>query len=750
MRELDVRLSRLLGCGTLRFQPFVVLTSGRLLPDGCRVREAPGSGVMQVSLTYGDRLREEFFFRLDDGQTLCRRATENIGHDPLDLVETGFACEGIRFADDPARDYFYHVENPRIYGRFAMPVDARRGEQALTDAGFDVIAGTRWADPGVAGERIGASPYQPFPAILLANHAASIGLVHGTLTQEVFHHNYLLSRQDGAIRLDLRAAFKAIGYLRLAPGRVLNDAWYLGRTDEAGDIERLFAGYLQQLRAHLPPLWGATAINRHSLVWGSWNDGIRRDIDQERLLRTAAFLKAHFPTVGWMQIDDGYARLATDLQTAHGLGMPYEGEAGVAREKFPDGLRAFADRVRASGIRPAVWIGGLVPHETPLYREHPDWFFNYDYRTPGRSPLDVSKPEVRAYIVRALDYYLNVSGFEGMKHDFWSYAFEDSHDLLAEKHASGYEWRAWWLRTIRARLPADGYLQTGCDIVMGNPFLGQYFTNYRYGIDIGSGNWEHVKTNFLWGTACFALHIGDLIVPNSDSVGLFPDLTDEEALLCINFCLISRSMVEIAGWLHEADPRQPRFQALRKAICCPNNGQEVFFAGYDYRTSDEPPAVWYLKTPHFSLLADSAALPLRTVAFFNIGEAARDFTLAPAQVGLPPGRYRVSDVWHGGSDAFTESLTRRLPPHGSLLLAITADGGDQPRILDADLKIDAVQMKAGALRVIFGHAGDFTLTVSHPPLRVAGVSGAGVTAGRGEWRVSGTATPGAALELAFA
>ena len=101
---------------------------------------------------------------------------------------------------------------------------------------------------------------------------------------------------------------------------------------------------------------------------------------------------------------------------------------------------------------------------------------------------------------------------------------------------------------------------------MGNPFLGEYFTNYRYGIDIGSGNWDYVKTNFLWGAACFATHTSDLFVPNSDSVGLFPGLNDTEAMFCLNYCLTSHTMVEIAGKLSEADPESPRFRTLKKAV----------------------------------------------------------------------------------------------------------------------------------------------------------------------------------------
>ena len=75
-----------------------------------------------------------------------------------------------------------------------------------------------------------------------------------------------------------------------------------------------------------------------------------------------------------------------------------------------------------------------------------------------------------------------------------------------------------------------------------------------------------MKTSMQWGAACFATHTGDLFVPNSDSVGIMPGLSDTEALFCINYCLVTHSMVEIAGRLSEAED-QTRIKILKKAVC---------------------------------------------------------------------------------------------------------------------------------------------------------------------------------------
>ncbi len=711
MEKFETALSAL-NSGKIRFQSFAVTTEGRVLPG--EVRENAGMNYIRVSCRYGNEFGEDFHFQIKGDEILCRRYFRNESGQARKLVELGVMLDGIYFGGAAEDDYFYHNENPRIYERMTFAVDYNRSAEDAKDSAFDAQAGNRWADPGVVCDRIGRSPYQPFPAILLGNYGGNHGLVHGTLSQKVFYHNYLVSHQDNAVRLEIFSGFKAIGYLELAPGEALVDEWYLGTTEHADDLELLFERYSTELRKHLPPMYGASAINRDSMVWGSWNDGLSRNISEEMLLREAEFLGKNYPMVKWLQVDDGYAAEATRVQIAHGLGMPYEGEAGVDKVKFPHGLRYFADKVREAGLRPAVWIGGFCPKDTPIYKERPEWFFDYDYRVAKSAPLDVSLPEVREYMEKALDAFFREYGFEGMKHDFWSYAFEDSHDLLARKDASGYQWRDWWLKEVRKRIPADAYLQTGCDIVMGNPFLGEFFTNYRYGIDIGGGNWDYVRTNFLWGVACFALHIGDLFVPNSDSVGLLPGLSDDEAAFCINYCLVTHSMVEIAGLLSQHQDH-PRVGMLKKAVCNPNNGQDVYLARYDYRAKKHKLAdTLYFKTPHFSTLEGNPALPLRTVGIFNTGEELKTIEFNARDLKLAEGNYRLTDVWSGETFDFAGEMKFELRAHASRLLAVSPVT-DAPQLLDANVKIISAEQCGDELILETAYHGEFELIFDRAP-----------------------------------
>ncbi|MBR5156467.1 MAG: alpha-galactosidase [Clostridia bacterium] len=676
-----------LGGGELSFAPYIVMADGEelFLDYNSEICDEKGTAVLSAELA--GVFRDDLYFTYKGDEITCRRVFENISDKDLNIKEIAVKLSGISFGNNLRDDYFYHNENPRIFEAMTFPIDYDRTSADSKDSEFDIQAGNRWADPGVICERIGASPYQPFPAILLSNYKTKAGLVHGSLSQKTFFHNYLAKHENNAVTLDIFSSFKATAFLKAEPGRILTDEWYLGKTDDADNIEKIFEKYANELRKKLPVGYGRTSINRDNMVWGTWNDGVFRDVCEELILREAKYLKDNFPTVRWIQLDDGYA---VYNKVAHGLGVVYEGEEGIDKTKFPNGLRHMTDEIRKIGLRPALWIGGLCPPETKIFKEKPEWFIDYTHRTPNR-PLDVSQPKVKDYMRRAVGVLCEKYGFEAVKHDFWSYAFEDSHDLYKNKDKSGYENRTWWLKEIRDVLPKDGYLQTGCDIVMGNPFLGEYFTNYRYGIDIGSGNWDYVKTNYLWGAACFATHTGDLFVPNSDSVGLLPGLNETEAMFCINYCLVTHSMVEIAGLLSLANNPE-RLKILKKAVCNPNNGQDIYFVGYDYRLPYYcVPNIIYFKTPHFSKAENSDIMPVRTVGIFNVDEETKSYGFTAEDLGLAKGEYVLTDVWSGKQYELDEEFKTEIEAHGSRMLAVSKKEGIQ--LYDANIRINDAKVE---------------------------------------------------------
>lgn len=565
----------------------------------------------------------------------------------------------------PEADYFYTVENARIYGSFTIPVDYdRENLDNSENKKFAFQADTSWADPQVAGKRILSSPYQPFPAILLGNYESDNGVVIGSLSQKVFYHNFEVEHQEGKLLVKIFSSFKDIAYRELQPGEELVDIIYFGETENARDINHIFDGYTKILRTYLKDNEGAKKMNRHTMIWDSWNDGIRRDVSEEMLVEEAKAVKKYFPNVEWFQLDDGYSDCSKKI--AHGLGVPYEGEEGIDKVKFPNGLKGYTDKIKALGLKPAIWIGGFCPINTKIYQEKKDWFIDYSYRVNESQPLDVSKPEVRDYMTYALDKLVTEAGFEGIKHDFWSYAFEDKHDFLAVKNKSGYEWRQWWHKELRKRV-GEGYLETGCDISMGNPFIGKYFNNYRFGIDIGEGNWRYIFTTMFWSAGILSSHTGDLFIPNSDSIGLLPGLNDTDFNFFVNFQIITRTLVEISGRFSKKDLDQRRLAVLQRATKYLNNGEDVFFANFDYRkTGLNLPNIMYLKS-----LFDQENSPenARTVAVFNAEEVPKEVEFTIADIDLPDKEYVIQNVWTG-EEINAKGVKVTLQPHESRLYTI--------------------------------------------------------------------------------
>ena len=669
------------GVGNIKCEFAAIDSKGKKLVVS-EVTQTKGRGNLRFDVKYAKSFSESIYVDIFSDHIICRRDIVNTGKSAAALRELSATISGITFGGKVADDYFYHNENPRVYQVFTIPVDFDRlHKNTVKGSDYDAQAGNKWIDPGVLHERIGRSPYQPFPAILLSNYASNNGVVHGTLSQDVFYHSYTIKHDAGKkVELGVFSSFKDIPERIVAPGEHLVDIWYLGTTTCADKIDHIFDNYRDVLEKYLPNQYGATDINRDNVVWGSWNDGLFRDVSEKLIVKEATYLAENFPTCRWIQLDDGYAVFD---EMAHGLGVPYEKEKGIDYKKFPHGIRGFTDAIRKTGLRPALWIGGFVPKKCKLFREHPEYFINYDYRIDTTAPLDPSIPEVRKYMTYALDTLITEWGFDGVKHDFWSYAFEDSSPLLKNHERSGYEWRDWWTHEIRRRLAKDGYFQTGCDIVMGNPFLGKYFTNYRYGIDIGNGHWENVKTNFRWGIGCFATHTGKLFVPNSDSIGLFPGLNDTDAIFCVNYCLTTHSMVEIAGLLSK-NQDHPRFAMLKKAVCNPNNGQDVYTAGYDYRVDDIPRKL-YFNTGHFTTAENVAGLPLRTIGFFNVDDQSIEVPFDAPEFGLSRKKYYLTDVWSNQTFLWKGKSHLELPPHGSRLFAVSPATPRQ--ILDGNMRI---------------------------------------------------------------
>ena len=115
-------------------------------------------------------------------------------------------------------------------------------------------------------------------------------------------------------------------------------------------------------------------------------------------------------------LDDGwFGKRNSDLA---GLGDWVEN-----RKKLPGGIRYIANRVNKMGMKFGLWFEPeCVNPDSDLYRAHPDWAISIDGRslTLGRNQLvlDLTRPDVREYIIDSVDKVLSNANIEYVKWDY--------------------------------------------------------------------------------------------------------------------------------------------------------------------------------------------------------------------------------------------------------------------------------------------------------------------------------------------
>ena len=114
-------------------------------------------------------------------------------------------------------------------------------------------------------------------------------------------------------------------------------------------------------------------------------------------------------------IDDGWFGKRCDDRSS--LGDWFENET-----KFHGGLKKFADNVKANGMRFGIWMEPeMVSRDSNLYRNHPDYAMTVDGVEPieirHQIMLDITKPEVKEYIVDSVSNVVKKYGLDYLKWD---------------------------------------------------------------------------------------------------------------------------------------------------------------------------------------------------------------------------------------------------------------------------------------------------------------------------------------------
>lgn len=152
----------------------------------------------------------------------------------------------------------------------------------------------------------------------------------------------------------------------------------------------------------------------HLSGYTSWYNYFQK-IDENIILRDLDGLDRARESVNIFQVDDGYESAVGDWLR-------------VDEKKFPNGMKAIADRIHEKGYMAGIWLAPFnAQRSSAILAAHPDWVIK-DNKTGkpllgcvgwgGAYTFDIYNEEFREYLKVVFDTYLNDWGYDMVKLDF--------------------------------------------------------------------------------------------------------------------------------------------------------------------------------------------------------------------------------------------------------------------------------------------------------------------------------------------
>ncbi|WP_162259657.1 glycoside hydrolase family 36 protein [Paenibacillus sp. Soil766] len=282
-------------------------------------------------------------------------------------------------------------------------LDARSYVQLHHSQCFEKLAGVRpvhrpndWSDPAEASSMVTViSRRLPGEALLLG---ALPPYEDCFVSFPILHES---AHRDGAFGLSVQLA---------SPRRMSSNseevlAHLIILHGKEGNL--LLEQYAELIRNRLPQ----SLQSKRVTGWNSWDYYAGAVSERDIVENTRTSQEQFADSIRYIVIDEGY-------QSQWGIW-----EAGW---KFPNGLKALCETIRADGFEPGIWTAPLMVNcSTSLYREHPDWFVDDKAGNPyhvsigygSMAQLDITHPEVREHLCTVYTQ-LRQAGFTYFKCDF--------------------------------------------------------------------------------------------------------------------------------------------------------------------------------------------------------------------------------------------------------------------------------------------------------------------------------------------
>ncbi len=400
--------------------------------------------------------------------------------------------------------------------------------------------------------------------------------------------------------------------------------------------------------------------------WCNWFYTHNDHVNEQEIVNNAEFAALHLKPYGleWIQIDDGYQKALGDWQ---------------GNEHFSHGMKWLADRIRAVGLRPGIWIAPYVITEgTDVHRDHPEWLIRNldgsirhcnDRDGKALYGLDISVPEAAAWLRRLFEMLVHEWGYDFIKLDFveWTIlAAERFHDPRWSK-AIAYRKGVEIMREVMG--PDRHLLDCGpSQITTG------LIDSVRIELDLPFLTWEQYVKNFNSNAPAMAKRYyfhKRTWINDVDHLGVNL-LTPSQACVAASIIALSGGTMINGDRLFELDPA--RLEIIQKVF--PAFGEAA--KPIDLFDKDRPEI--------FFLPVKATFEQWIVVGLFNYDEnAAAEKSVILQHLAMDSTkRWLAFEFWSQSSlGVITGQLRTLVPPASVALIALREDRG-VPQILSTD------------------------------------------------------------------
>lgn len=526
----------------------------------------------------------------------------------------------------------------------------------------------------------GTGEDQPFPGIYFTHRDYKHGLVIASATQDKTYQNYFIQR------IGLPSPYSAFSCFEIQHELPLCHEYHL----DAGTQLELDGTYVEILEdthpedafehylAYLADNNDFRGKNTHILdeaMYCSWNYGRFSEQTVDTLLPTAKFIAEKLPNIKYFLIDAGYTKGVEGqwggVRNNFNDAFYPEPNDAVNPDRFPNGMKAFADEIRALGLKPSLWWSPTTRIDSKIYEDHPDWFLR---RKDGelyligdtQGFLDLSHDGARAFMDKVLSVVLGEWGMEALKMDFWSHQFEDRHIAVGKRNHTAIDNRNILFDLVRKHLPDDGIFMTCVAVGMGNPFLATHADTFRNTIDIGKGDWrEQIHTSY-WALPSLAKAGRQTYLHNNDSAGIYSESTQDENFFRLTWCWITMGIQEMGGYFEKLESHY--VEAIKKFTDRCDRGHRCLCPDEKAWRGEPLPEILYVNYPEDSQ-SQSAGIS-QSIAFFNWSDETQIISIERKRLSQS-GPVSVEDFWTGEQSNWSDDfISLQLAPRSSKLFDV--------------------------------------------------------------------------------